>query len=203
MSCPVIVFFFVDVKISHTFAWLTTIFSNGCAIKFFRNCVYVCIRITGEIVLLNFYMALFYAYLFLWVIIFCVFFLINFSGIHLLSYTREPWWKDINSFQQWLLTTLLRRGVNKKKREFFLFEMKDLWEYVILLYMCKYHVNIAFKNLLCVCVIIVLLTHVFFFVIKRHSINKTLNWIKTPCKIGNFFSVDAIFWHTASVHYAD
>lgn len=38
--------------------------------------------------------------------------------------------------------------MNKKKRKFFLFEMTDLWEYVILLYMCKYHVNIAFKNLL-------------------------------------------------------
>lgn len=77
-----------------------------------------------------------------------VLFLTSFNSIHLLCYTREPWWKDIISFQQWLLTTLLRKGVKKKKRKFFLFEMTDLWEYVILLWMCKYHVNIAFKNLL-------------------------------------------------------
>jgi len=80
-----------------------------------------------------------------------VFVLTSFNSIHLLSYTRDPWWKDIISFQQWLQITLLRKAVKKKKRKFFLFEMTDLWEHVILLRMCKYQVNIAFKNLLLLC----------------------------------------------------
>lgn len=78
--------------------------------------------ITREIVLLNFYflMRLIYAYLCFSCNCFVSFFVLlnSFNSIHLLSYTREPCLRSIISFQQRLLTTLLRTRVNKKKRKF-------------------------------------------------------------------------------------